>query len=146
MARRLRKVRRLRGSRTHGWGTSGQHRESGMLGGKGKAGWCKHKWTHVVKYEPDRIGKSGFKCPTGKGRMTTANVSDLERLSQQTETASAKDAVTKLNLSKLGYKKLLGEGRVSIPFEVIVSEWSKTAEKKVQDSGGKILSPQKSGV
>lgn len=146
MATRLRKVRRLRGSRTHGWGTSGQHRESGMQGGRGKSGWCKSKWTHVVKYEPGRIGKSGYRCPTGKGKLVAVNVGDLEELSRQTGTTDEKNTVTTLDLSKLGYQKLLGEGRVATALQVIVNEWSKTAEKKIQDSGGKILAPQKNGV
>ena len=145
MARRLRKVRRLRGSRTHGWGTSGQHRDGGMQGGKGKSGWCKHRWTHVVKYEPDRIGKSGFRCPTGKGRLIAINVGELERLSQKSGTVDEKNVAT-LNLTKLGYQKLLGEGRVTKPLQVVVQEWSKTAEKKLQESGGKVLAPQKNGV
>ncbi|HXZ98274.1 MAG TPA: hypothetical protein VED24_02790, partial [Candidatus Acidoferrum sp.] len=51
MATRKRKVRRLRGSRTHGWGTSGQHRESGMLGGHGNAGLLRHKKSAVIRYE-----------------------------------------------------------------------------------------------
>jgi len=54
--------------------------------------------------------------------------------------------VATLNLTKLGYQKLLGEGRVTKPLQVVVQEWSKTAEKKLQESGGKVLAPQKNGV
>ncbi|MGA2874798.1 MAG: 50S ribosomal protein L15, partial [Nitrososphaerales archaeon] len=53
MASRLRKVRRLRGSRTHGWGQIGQHRRTGSKGGSGMAGLHKHKWSYTVKYMPD---------------------------------------------------------------------------------------------
>ena len=145
MARRLRKIRHMRGSRTHGWGTSGQHRDSGMRGGKGKAGWCKHKWTHVVKYEPTRIGKQGSRCPTGKGDLTAVNVGDLEELARRFGTAVEKD-VAELDLSKLGYQKLLGEGKIRTALQVVVNEWSESAEKKIQQSGGKLQSPQKSSV
>jgi large subunit ribosomal protein L15 len=115
-----------------------------MQGGRGKSGWCKHKWTHVVKFESSRIGKLGYRCPTGRGRLTVVNVGDLEGLSERCG-ASDKSTVT-LDLSKLGYQKLLGEGKVGKALQVIVGEWSKTAEKKVQESGGKILAPQKNGV
>ena len=74
------------------------------------------------------------------------NVGDLEELSQRSGTISEKDKVQTLDLSKLGYQKLLGEGRVGSTFQVIVKEWSKAAEKKIQESGGKILAPQKNGV
>ncbi len=117
-----------------------------MQGGRGKSGWCKHKWTHVVKYEPGRFGKLGFRSPTTKGILRTINVGELERLSQQEGAAQAGGAITRLDLSKLGYEKLLGEGRVGMTLEVIVNEWSKTAEKKVQESGGRLVAPEKSSV
>lgn len=117
-----------------------------MQGGKGKAGWCKHRWSHVVKYEHGRIGKHGFRSPTGKGKLLAVNVGDLEELSQRSGTTSEKNTAHTLDLSKLGYQKLLGEGNVGTAFQVIVREWSKAAEKKIQESGGKILAPQKNGV
>jgi len=38
MPHKLRKTRKMRGSRTHGYGQVGQHRKSGSRGGVGKAG------------------------------------------------------------------------------------------------------------
>jgi len=55
-----RKVRRQRGSRTHGWGQIGQHRARGGRGGTGKAGLDKHKWTYVIKHDPTYWEKKGF--------------------------------------------------------------------------------------
>src|SRR5947209_13456251 len=54
-----RKTRKLRGSRCHGWGRSGQHRDSGMLGGHGNAGWKRHKWSAVIRYNLE-MGSGGF--------------------------------------------------------------------------------------
>ena len=48
MPHKARKVRKQRGSRTHGWGQIGQHRSRGGRGGTGKAGLDKHKWTYVI--------------------------------------------------------------------------------------------------
>ena len=45
MATRLRKTRKYRGSRNHGWGQIGQHRASGHKGGLGQSGLMKH---HLV--------------------------------------------------------------------------------------------------
>ena len=58
-----RDVRKYRGSRTHGYGTVGQHRKGGQRGGKGKAGLHKGGWTWTVKYDPKHFGKYGFKRP-----------------------------------------------------------------------------------
>ncbi|MEM2955643.1 MAG: 50S ribosomal protein L15, partial [Nitrososphaerales archaeon] len=63
MPTRLRKTRKLRGSRTVGYGQVGQHRKSGSRGGKGKAGLHKHKWSWTVKYAPNYFGRDEFKPP-----------------------------------------------------------------------------------
>lgn len=71
MTTRKRKIRRQRGSRMHGWGVSGQHRDSGMRGGRGNAGRFKHKKTKTSQYE--KPGKHGFKNPTTPyGRLPRA--------------------------------------------------------------------------
>ncbi|MEM3921728.1 MAG: 50S ribosomal protein L15, partial [Nitrososphaerota archaeon] len=57
MGTRHRKSRKRRGSRTCGWGQIGQHRKSGSRGGHGHAGMHKHKWTWVLKHDPDYFGK-----------------------------------------------------------------------------------------
>ena len=53
MPHKLRKIRKQRATRYHGWGQVGQHRKSGGRGGKGKAGGRKHFWIRTVKYEKD---------------------------------------------------------------------------------------------
>jgi ribosomal protein L15 len=55
-----RKVRKYRGSRTHGYGQIGQHRCRGGRGGTGKAGLDKHKWTYILSHNPDYWLKKGF--------------------------------------------------------------------------------------
>ena len=48
MATRLRKTRKHRGSRSHGWGQVKGHRSSGAKGGVGESGRMKHEWTYTV--------------------------------------------------------------------------------------------------
>ena len=142
MARKHRKVRKLRGSRTHGWGTSGQHRDSGSQGGRGRSGRWKHKWTYTVKHEPHRRGKLGFRCPTGKGILHTINVGELsqmaERLLAQNK-AKEQSGKIAVDLNELGYEKLLGEGKVIRPLAVRVSKYSESAAMKIREAGGEIV-------
>ena len=47
---------------THGKGKKGG-RGAGLRGGRGNAGLLKHKWMHMVKYDPNHFGRHGFKRP-----------------------------------------------------------------------------------
>ncbi|MEM3506107.1 MAG: uL15 family ribosomal protein [Candidatus Bathyarchaeia archaeon] len=141
MATRLRKVRKMRGSRTHGWGISGQHRKHGMKGGRGNAGRFKHKWTRTIKYGLKDIGKTGFKCPTSKPKPYSINVDELDQLIKSFDKKSlTKDDTGRLfiDLSKLGYEKLLGAGKIKYPVSVIVNECSEKAKEKIEKVGGTV--------
>jgi len=133
---RKRKVRKQRGSRTYGWGQVGQHRESGRQGGKGKAGGHKHGWTYTVKYAPHYFGKRGFHRPMS-WKEKVMNVGELEELVAGATTTEEKDKI--IDLEKLGYYKLLGAGKVNRAMNVEVKSCSKSAAKKIQEAGGKIL-------
>jgi len=132
---RKRKVRKRRGSRTYGWGQVGQHRAGGRKGGKGKAGRSKHKWTYTVKYTPDYFGKRGFHRPVSQ-KEKTINVGELEELATRTATEEKGKII---DLERLGYDKLLGAGKVNRAMNVEVKSCSKSAAKKIQEAGGKIL-------
>jgi large subunit ribosomal protein L15 len=138
MPHRLRKIRKKRGSRTHGWGRVGQHRGGGQRGGHGKAGFHKHKWTYVIKYEPDYFGKKGFTSPKRlKRKVNAINAGTLDELA---ETLSAKkEGKLFIDLESLGYTKLLGTGKVTKPLTVKVPSCSKSAADKIKEAGGQIL-------
>ena len=59
MPHKERKTRKMRGSRTHGYGRIGQHRDAGSKGQR-KVGRHKHLWSYVVAHEPEYFGKKGF--------------------------------------------------------------------------------------
>jgi len=142
MPHKLRKTRKLRGSRTHGWGQVGQHRKHGMKGGRGKAGGHKHKWTYIVKYEPDYFSRRGFRCPTSRGELKTINLGELDELVDrlvEENKLNMEEGKYVVDLEKLGYEKLLGEGEVSKPLIVKTKFYSKLAEKKIQDVGGQLV-------
>ncbi len=49
MTTRLRKTRKYRGSRNHGWGQVGQHRASGHRAGVGQAGLLKNLFDQTLQ-------------------------------------------------------------------------------------------------
>ena len=86
MPTRVRKVRRLRGSRTHGYGQVGQHRHSGKQGGHGAAGLHKHKWSWLLNNERDHYGRDPFQVPGAQKAMKLLkwlNVGDLEGMASK---------------------------------------------------------------
>jgi len=141
MPHRLRKVRKHRGSRSHGWGVR-QHKGKGSHGGHGKAGGRKHKWTYTIKYEPNRYGKHGFYRPIIGKTTTIINVGELDELAN-TLLADGhvlnKDEGLIINLNELGIYKLLGSGRVKRQLTLLVKYHSQIAAKKIEEAKGKIL-------
>jgi len=138
-----RKVRRQRGSRTHGWGQIGQHRARGGRGGTGKAGLDKHKWTYVIKHDPTYWEKKGFVSARTLGKtVNIINVGKLDDLADRLESEKKLERKEKkifLDLESLGYDKLLGTGEVVKPMLVKVASCSESASRKLQEAGGAIL-------
>jgi len=144
VATRRRRTRRLRGSRTHGWGRSGQHRGSGQQGGHGNAGWKRHKWSAVIRYGI-QIREIGFRS-INHHHSRIINLNDLDtRLDSLVSQGYAREADGKIevDLAKAGYTKLLGMGGGSKPIRVIVNRWSEKAKEKISQSGGEIIVPGK---
>ena len=142
MPHRLRKTRRMRGSRTHGYGAHDRHRGRGSRHYR-RAGRHKHLWTYVVKYEPDYFGKHGFKSPRSKFlRIKTINVGQLDELLERLEAEGRleeREGLPYLDLEALGYAKLLGRGSISRPVLVRVKAWTDLAEEKITEAGGRIV-------
>jgi len=136
---KLRKVRKKRGSRTQGYGQIGQHRK----GTKGKAGLHKHRWTYIIKYEPDYFEKRGFTSQKALNRkFNIINVGELDELADKLATEEKLERKEKkifLDLDKLGYDKLLGMGKIANPILVKVAANSEAAAKKIEEAGGQIL-------
>jgi large subunit ribosomal protein L15 len=138
MPHSLRKIRKKRGSRTHGWGRVGQHRRTGSKGSR-NPGRHKALWSYVTKYEPDYFSKIGFTSPRSIGLNTkTINVGALEDLASKVS-AQKTDEKGTIDLKALGYTKLLGSGKINEPLTIKVGSFSKSAEEKVKNAGGQIL-------
>ncbi|OYT66502.1 50S ribosomal protein L15 [Candidatus Bathyarchaeota archaeon ex4484_205] len=133
MPHKLRKTRKYRGSRTHGYGQVGQHRKSGMKGGKGKAGTHKHKWNPP---EPKYEGRYGFVRKPLRKKPRVINVGALDELASNLNNKKNKDGRTIIDLTKLGYVKLLGGGFVSNSYHIITLHSTKLATEKIEAAGG----------
>lgn len=140
--RTRKKTRRNRGTRTHGWGIVRTHRKSGMRGGVGKAGAKSHHWIQVVKGYRPPLGKRGFTRPPPVVKdVKTINISHLEAMLPsliKNEQATKKGTSYEINLSELGYDKLLAQGSATIPMNITVKEASERAAAKIKAAGGKI--------
>jgi large subunit ribosomal protein L15 len=135
MPHKLRKIRKFRGTRTVGYGRIGQHRDAGSKGNR-KVGRHKHLWSKIVTTEPDYFGKHGFTSPQSLHRKEkTINLHQLDQLAQ----------TKNVNLTELGYTKLLGTGKLTKPLTIQVEAYSKSAQEKVRQAGGEIVSSQTNG-
>ncbi len=122
---------RQKGSHTYGWGSKKKHRGSGNRGGFGMAGTGKRadqkkSWI-LRKYGTEYFGRRGFNIPSAvKHQSQIINIQDLPK---------QKD----INLTELGYTKLLSKGNVSHPVNIIVKSCSAKAKQKIESAGGKVL-------
>ena len=146
MPQKLRKIRKKRGSRTHGYGRVGQHRCHGSKGYR-KAGRHKAGWSYVLRYEPDYFGKKGFTSPKSlKQKVNVMNVGKLDEIASKFSTEKEEGKFF-IDLESLGYTKLLGTGKVTKPLIVKVPSCSNSAAEKIKGAGGQILTEiQKHGA
>ncbi len=140
MATRKRKVRRQRGSRFHGWGTSGQHRGNGMLGGHGNVGLWRGKKSAVIRYGIETKRKR-LHPKLEDRRRRIVSVGQLEEMLGQRDYAHAvseHEGKKLLNLMTLGFTKLLGSGAIRTPIVVKIDHFSKSAATKIEAAGGRV--------
>ena len=137
MATRLRKTRRYRGSRNHGWGQVGQHRASGHKGGLGVSGQLKHHYSSMLKEDPDHFGHSSTRPPHPNVTRRWASVRDLDDLYIAHGRHSGERRI--VDLAGAGYEKLLGGGSIRSAYTVIVPNSTKSAATKVAAAGGEVL-------
>jgi len=136
MPTRIRKVRRQRGSRTHGYGQIGQHRHSGKQGGHGNAGLHKHKWSWLQLHDPDHFGRDPFRPPSYHKVAKWANVGDLGSFAKD---GDGKGGPVSVDLESMGVEKLRGSGYVKHAYNVKVCSYTERAKQKLEEAGGKIL-------
>lgn len=124
------KTSRERGNKTHGWGHKKKHRGYGNKGGRGNAGSGKRGDAKKPSYweDPKYLGSQGFTSHHGK-TLITITLRDLDKQFKEGN----------VNLTELGYDKVLGTGSVNKKFNITVSSITNKAAEKIQAAGGKII-------
>lgn len=135
---------RKRGSKTHGWGAMKKHRGKGHQGGAGMAGSGKRADSKKPSIWKDKnyFGKHGFVSKTPKVKINPVNVGYIEQhIGKFVSSGLAKreQDFYSLELEKLGFNKLLGDGRVSMKLKITVPYASKNAVEKVKEAGGEVI-------
>ena len=130
-----------------GHGRIGKHRCH--PGGRGNAGGAHHHRTLMDKYHPGYFGKVGmrtFHLKRGQAHCPVVNVDKLwsmcpEGVYEKAKAAGSNtDNVPVLDVTKLGFFKVLGKGVLpSVPLIVKARYFSLDAEKKIKAAGGACL-------
>ncbi|MGB9719176.1 MAG: uL15 family ribosomal protein [Candidatus Anstonellales archaeon] len=129
--RHKKKKLKCRGKRTHGGGNVKNRRGSGNRGGKGRAGIWKHRFSSLTA-AGIKVGKHGFSREKIKQDVETINLGEIERY------AIAGELKKENNMYVFDFGgKVLGAGTLSLPIIVRAKSFSKKAEKKLADAGGK---------
>lgn len=130
---RKKKFRKMRGSRSCGYGSHKKHRGAGSRGGRGKSGRFKHKKSWVIRYEPDYFGKKGFTVPPEvKKEIRAINLRDIDNLAKNLKK-------TEIDLNELGYDKVLSKGKLTQPLTIKAKKFVENAKKKIEEVGGKAI-------
>ena len=147
-----RRIRKMRGVRTRGYGRVGQHRKSGQRVGKGKTTqWKKAMKSYYLKQkelgfpDPDwEMGKTGFKRPQDMVRLSQVNSLNIRDLDYKIDLLVEEKKATKsgdtytLNLNELNIQKILGRGEIKKQINLSVNKASKKAVEKIEAAGGKV--------
>jgi len=129
--KRKKKIK-MRGKRTHGWGSPKKHRGGGSKGGRGNAGVKKQGLLRQIS--KDRfIGKHGFKSLSQRRietKVNAINLRDLVKLIGKEK---------EIELKKYGYNKVLGTGELKTALNIKADYFSKKAKEKIEKAGGKAI-------
>jgi large subunit ribosomal protein L15 len=142
-ARKRPKNSRQRGCTTYGYGARKKHRGSGNRGGQGMAGTGKRSDAKKTLIWKERyFGKYGFKKKGARSKVNPINIEDIEKrlnlLLEQKKINKEGDAFA-IDLSALGYNKLLGNGMPVHKLKIRVDQASENAIAKVKESGGEVI-------
>ena len=134
---------RQRGHTTHGWGSMKKHRGKGHQGGAGMAGSGKRADSKKPSIWKDEhyFGKHGFVSKTHKTKISPVNISYIEAHISKFLSSSLVRKESDfyfVELEKLGYNKLLGDGKVTLKFKVKTPYASKAAIEKIREAHGEV--------
>ncbi|MGB9732826.1 MAG: uL15 family ribosomal protein [Candidatus Micrarchaeia archaeon] len=129
VVRHEKKNRKYHGTRSWGAGNIKNRRGAGDRGGVGRGG-RKHKYTYLVVYEKESIGKKGFN-PFKRRELKEIDLDQISKL-------ASKSGEEKPSIELRGYK-VLGDGALEKAVIVKADGFSKKAIEKIKSKGGEAL-------
>jgi large subunit ribosomal protein L15 len=139
------KNRKLRGSRTYGWGSPKKHRGKGSRGGVGKSGMGKrgqHKMSLLNSLGIKNLGSHGFVRPRQEAFIERAiNLVAIEANVEKwlgKKIAVEEKGIIIVDVEKIGFDKVLGSGNISRKMVIKAPKFSAGAKKKIEAAGGKV--------
>ena len=136
------KFSRYRASMTHGKGSKKKRRGSGNTGGVGKAGSGKRADSKKPSNWKEKryFGKYGF-ISKSKKNIVPVNIgyidTNLNKL--QGDTIKKENNFYSVDLGRLGFNKLLSNGKALNKYRIKVQYASKKAIEKIKNSGGEVI-------
>ena len=137
---RRKKVVKMRGLTTHGWGAKKKHRGAGSRGGRGMAGTGKRadqkKPTILKEYGQSYFGKRGFESYKKLKKQKTIN---LQEINDKINLLGKKeDDIYIIDLTDK-YSKVLAKGNLNHKAKLTCSSFSKKALEKIEKIGGEVI-------
>jgi large subunit ribosomal protein L15 len=142
MHTKRKKRSRIRAAKvTAGHGHKKKNRGAGHRGGRGKAGSGKRGEFKLMKLTQGKkyLGKHGFNKI--KKEVKTINLQTIqEKLPSLVNSGKAKiiKDTYEIDLTTLGYDKLLSKGQIDVKLNITITKASNNAISKVEAAGGKV--------
>lgn len=142
---RRKKVHKYRAHSNHGGGARKKRRGHGSRGGTGRAGTGKRAGTKKMGMPP-QLGAFGFLPRRDKKDIHAVNVGyftlqTVLRLLEEKK-ISREQATYIVDLSALGYQKLIGAGSTALKLKISVEKCSAHAREKIEAAGGIVVTPE----
>ena len=130
---------RAHGSWTHGWGEKKKHRGAGHRGGRGAAGSGKRgDAKKPTIWKAKYFGKYGFTKRSFSNPINIKTIEDSLKSWLAKKKIEEKEGTFIIDLSKLGYDKLLGTGNPINKLQIAVKSASEKAKEKIAQAGGEV--------
>lgn len=134
------KVKKMRGTSSHGWGHKKKHRGAGHRGGVGNAGTGARgdskKPSILTSVGNSYYGKRGFHSIHAK-KMSVLSLTYVENhFNDLVESGTIVDGT--LDTTKMNINKVLGRGKLSHKLNIVCEEISANAKAVVEAAGGSV--------
>lgn len=134
---------KMRAQTTHGWGAMKKHRGAGNRGGRGNAGTGKRGDARkpVIWKDKKYFGKNGFDSKSRMPDIISVSIKTLEDRADNLVRkgfAKSEGGAYVIDLSKLGYNKLLSNGNPTKKLMITTAYATKNAVEKIKKAGGQV--------